>query len=153
MKLNYEYSKKDFKKYLLKSRIINNIILFIIGIVIYLCFFNTDLHCFPLFVLCLIFAIFLINIIYVNLYIKANEMLNYNTYGKYTLELTPNKFSLTVNKSKTDYKYSDIKKIIVRKKSFIVKLMKNREYLTFEKKYFNDDEYKKVLEYFKNKVD
>ena len=32
---------------------------------------------------------------------KLNDMLNYNLYGKFTLELTPNKFSLTINKIKT----------------------------------------------------
>ena len=35
MKVNFEYTKKEYKKYLLKSRIMNNIILFIIGTIIY----------------------------------------------------------------------------------------------------------------------
>ena len=36
MKVNYEYTLDDYKKYLYKSRIINNIVLFIIGVGLYL---------------------------------------------------------------------------------------------------------------------
>ena len=38
MKINYEYTKEEYKKYLLKSRLVNNIVLFIVGIIIYLYF-------------------------------------------------------------------------------------------------------------------
>ena len=79
-------------------------------------------------------------------------MLNYNTYGKYILELTPNKFSLTVNNSKTDYKYNKIKKIIERKKYFKVKFEGLRDYLVFEKIKFNEDDYNKIIKMFKEKV-
>ena len=73
------------------------------------------------------------NVAYVHAYLKVNEMLNNTSYGKCTLELTPNKFSLTVNKSKTDYKYKNIRRIIVKKNCFKVKFKNRREYLTFEK--------------------
>jgi hypothetical protein len=79
-------------------------------------------------------------------------MLNYNLYGKYTLELTPNKFSLTINKSKTDYKYNKIKEIVEKKNSFILKFNKNRDSLIFEKKNFSDEEYIKVIKMFKSKI-
>ena len=38
MKVNFEYTKDEYKKYLLRSRRINNIVLFIIGVAIYLYF-------------------------------------------------------------------------------------------------------------------
>ena len=38
MKVNFEYTKKEYKKYLLRSRKVNNIVLFILGVGIYLYF-------------------------------------------------------------------------------------------------------------------
>ena len=38
MKVSFEYTKDEYKKYLLRSRRINNIVLFIIGVAIYLYF-------------------------------------------------------------------------------------------------------------------
>lgn len=136
MKVSFEYTKEEYKKYLLRSRLINNIVLFIIGIIIYLVLTlnKISLVYLPLFVIGLIVLIFLVNKLYVIAYLKVNDMLNYNTYGKYTIELTPNKFSVTLNKSKMDYKYNKISKIIVRKNYFKVKFKNSREYLTFEKK-------------------
>ena len=78
--------------------------------------------------------------------------MNYNLYGKYILELTPNKFSLTVNKSKTDYKYNKIKKLVEKKNGFILNFNKKRDSLIFEKKNFTDEEYIKVIEMFKSKM-
>ena len=79
-------------------------------------------------------------------------MLNYSTFGKYTLELTANKFSVTVNKSKTDYKYNQIKKIKEKRNCFEVKFKKGRDYLTFEKKFFTEEEYSKAIKMFKEKI-
>lgn len=153
MKVSFEYTEKEYKKYLLRSRLINNIILFIVGVVIYLiCSLNKiSLIYLPLFILCLIVVIFLLNKLYIVAYLKVNQMLNYNTYGKYTIELTPNKFSVTLNKSKTDYKYNKISKIVERKKYFKIKFKGTREYLTFEKNVFNENDYNKMIEMFKEK--
>ena len=153
MKVNFEYTKSDYKKYLIRSRTINNIILFIVGLGIYLYFSlnKISLIFLPLFIIGLILLIYLLNLLYVFMYLKVNDMLNYNTYGKYTLELTPNKFSLTINKSKTDYKYNSISKIVDKNKYFKIKFKKSREYLTFEKNVFKEEEYNKVLEMFKAK--
>ena len=154
MKINYEYTKDDYKKFLLKGRIINNIVLFVIGIVIYL-YFSWDkisLMYLPLYILGLVLIIFVLNILYVWATFKVNDMLNYNLYGKFTLELTPNKFSLTVNKIKTDYKYKQIKKIVENKNSFTLKFNKSRDSLIFEKKNFNEKDYLKVIEMFKEKI-
>ena len=38
MKVNFEYTRDEYKKYLLRSRLINNLVLFIIGLGIYLYF-------------------------------------------------------------------------------------------------------------------
>ena len=154
MKINYEYTKDDYKKFLLKGRIINNIVLFVIGIVIYL-YFSWDkisLMYLPLYILGLVLIIFVLNILYVWATFKVNDMLNYNLYGKFTLELTPNKFSVTVNKIKTDYKYKQIKKIVENKNSFTLKFNKSRDSLIFEKKNFNEKDYLKVIEMFKEKI-
>jgi len=153
MKVNFEYTYEQYKKYLFKSRLVNNIVLFIVGLAIYLYFsYNKiSLVYLPLFILGLVLAIFLLNLLYVHAQIKVNEMLNYNVYGKYTLELTPNKFSVTINKSKTDYKYNQIKKIIERKNYFKIKFKGSREYLTFEKRFFTEEEYTKVINMFKEK--
>ena len=154
MKVNYEYTLDDYKKYLYKSRIINNIVLFIIGVGLYL--FLTlnkiSLMFLPLFIIGLIIVILLLDVVYVHLSLKVNQMMNYNTYGKYTIELTPNKFSITLNKSKTDYKYNSISKIVVKDKYFKIKFKKSREYLTFEKRLFNEKEYNEIIEKFKSKI-
>ena len=154
MKINYEYTKEDYKKFLLKSRIKSNIFLFIIGTLIYLYFsYNKiSLVYLPLYIIGLIVLIILLNKLYIISVFKVNELMNYNLYGKYTLELTPNKFSITVNKSKTDYKYNKIKKIVEKKNSFILKFNKNKDSLIFEKKNFSDENYIKIIEMFKSKL-
>ena len=93
-----------------------------------------------------------LNILYVFAQLKVNEILNSNIYGKYTLALTTNKFSVTINKAKTDYKYNKIKKIVEGKNSFKIKLKTSREYLTFEKKFFDEENYKKIIKMFKEKI-
>lgn len=154
MKVNYEYTKDDYKKFLLKSRIINNIVLFVIGIVIYLYFSwnKISLMYLPLYMLGLILVILVLNLLYVWATLKVNDVLNYNLYGKFTLELTPNKFSLTINKIKTDYKYKQIKKIVEKKNGFTLKFNKSRDSLIFEKKNFSDKDYIRVIEMFKEKI-
>ena len=154
MKVSFEYTKKEYKKYLLRSRLINNIVLFIIGIVIYLFLTlnKVSLIYLPLFVIGLIVLIFLVNKLYVIAYLKVNDMLNYNTYGKYVIELTPNKFSVTINKSKTDYKYNKISKIVTKKNYFKIKFKNSREYLMFEKKMLNENDYNKMIEMFRKKI-
>lgn len=154
MKINYEYTREEYKKYILKNRIINNIVLFVIGLVVYLYFsYNKiSLVYLPLYIIGLILIIILLNILYIWATLKVNDMLNYNLYGKFTLELTPNKFSLTVNKAKTDYKYKQIKKLVEKKNGFILKFQKNRDSLIFEKKNFSENDYLKVIEMFKDKI-
>ena len=154
MKVNYEYTKEEYKKYLLKNRLVNNIVLFIVGIIIYLYFsYNKiSLIYLPLYIIGLIIIIILLNLLYVWASIKASDMLNYNLYGKFTLELTPNKFSLTINKIKTDYKYKQVKKLIEKKNCFILKFQKNKDSLIFEKKNFTDEEYLKVIKMFNEKI-
>ena len=154
MKLSFEYSKKDYKKFLIRSRLINNIILFIIGtaLYIYLGYNKIPMYTLPIFMIGLVIVIFILNLIFAALYIKANDMLNNPTYGKYVLELTQNKFSVTVNGRKIDYKYKDIKKIKVNKKELNLKMNKRRETLTFEKIKFKEDEFNKVVELFKKRV-
>jgi len=153
MKVNFEYTKDDYKKFLLKGRIINNIVLFVIGIGIYLYFSwnKISLMYLPIYILGLALIIVILNILYVWATFKVNDVLNYNLYGKFTLELTPNKFSLTVNKVKTDYKYKQIKKIVENKNSFTLKFSKSRDSLIFEKKNFSEIDYIKVIEMFKEK--
>lgn len=154
MKLKFEYTKDDYKKYLIKSRRINNIVLFIIGIVVYLFLTlnKVSIYFLPIFIIGLIIVIYLLNLLYVFAQLKVCNMLNYNTIGNYTLELTPNKFSVTLNKSKTDYKYNSIKKIVEHKSYFTIKLNKTRDCLTFEKNKFTEKDYIDMLEYFKNKI-
>ena len=154
MKINYEYTKADLKNYLLKSRVINNIILFIIGIMVYLFFLlnKISLIYFPFYIIGLIIILYILNILYIKAYFKVNEMMNNQMYGMYTLELTSNKFSITINKVKTDYKYNKIKKLIEKKDKFILKFNKSRESLIFEKKNFDNQEYIKVIEKFNEKI-
>lgn len=153
MKVSFEYTEKEYKKYLLRSRLINNIVLFIIGIIIYLFFTinKVSLIYLPLFLVGLILLIVLLNALYVFATLKVNNMLNYNYCGKYTIELTPNKFSVTINKSKTDYKYSKINKIVEGKNTFKIKFKGSREYLTFEKNKFSEVDYNKMIKMFKEK--
>lgn len=153
MKVNFGYDKKEYKWFLIKSRWINNIVLFIIGtgFYIYLGYSKIPWMILPFFMITLAIVIFLLNIIYAALYIKANHMLNNPTYGKYTLELAQNKFSITVNKRKLDYKYQDIKKIKVTKKELNLRMKKRRENLTFERKKFKESDFNKMVELFKKR--
>ena len=152
--MNFEYNKKEYKKFLIRSRLINNIVLFILGIVFYLYLGHNKISLIylPLFIVGLILVIYILNIIYAILYIKANDMLNNPTYGKYVLELTQNKFSITVNKRKIDYKYKDIKKIKVNNKELVLKMNKRRESLSFEKIKFKEEDFNKVVELFKKRT-
>lgn len=154
MKISFEYTQDEYKKYLFRSRIVNNIVLFIIGLGIYLYFSlnKISLMYLPLFIIALLVVIYLLNLLYIFLQIKVNNMLNNNVCGKYTLELTPNKFSVTINKMKVDYKYHQVKKIVEKKNNFQLKFQKNRESLVFEKKFFTGEEYNKVIEMFKEKI-
>lgn len=154
MKVSFEYTKKDYEKYLIRSRKLNNIILFVLGIVLYLwlSYKKISLIYLPLFIVVYLIVIVLVNKLYLVCYFKVNQMLNYNTYGKYVLELTPNKFSLTVNRSKTDYKYNKIKKIIEKKNCFKIKFEGLRDYLIFEKRMFNEENYNKIIKMFREKV-
>ena len=154
MKVNFVYDKKDYKKFLIKSRLINNIVLFIIGtgFYLFLSYNKISLLILPLFMIALVIIIFILNIIFATLYIKANDMLNNPTYGKYTLELTQNKFSITVNKRKIDYKYKNIRKIKVTNKVLNLKMNKRRETLTFEKIKFNEKDFDKVVELFQKRA-
>ena len=155
MKVSFEYDKQEYKKYLIRSRKVNNIFLFIILTGIYCFFFlnKFDLIFFPVALICILIIIVLINLLYVAAYLKVNEMLNYNTYGKYILELTINKFSLTINNSKIDYKYNKIKKLVEHKNSFVIKLKGTRETLTFEKFKLKESDYNKVIKMFKERID
>ena len=154
MKVNFVYDKKDYKKFLIRSRLINNIILFIIGTgcYLFLSYNKISLLILLLFMIGLVIIIFLLNLIFASLYIKANDMLNNPTYGKYTLELTQNKFSVTVNKRKIDYKYKDIRKIKVTNKDLNLKMNKRRETLTFEKIKFKKSDFDKVVELFQKRT-
>ena len=154
MKLNYEYTEKEYKRFLIRSRKINNILLFILGlgIYLYLTYNKIPLWYIPIFIVVLIIVIILINLLYVVLTMKVNNMLNYNTYGKYILELTPNKFSLTINKSKVDYKYNKIKKFKIKKNYFQIKFYGSRDNLIFEKRLFDINEYNKAIKYIEDRI-
>lgn len=154
MKVSFEYTKEEYKKYLLRSRKINNIVLFIIGVAIYLYFSlnKISLIYLPLYMIGLVIVIILLNMLYVFAQLKVNDMLNYNVYGKYILELTSNKFSVTINKIKTDYKYNKIKRIVEGKNNFKIKFKNSRDYLTFEKKFFVEEDYNKIIKMFKEKI-
>ena len=154
MKVSFVYDKKEYKKFLIRSRLINNIVLFVIGTVFYLflSYNKVPILILPLFMIGLVIVIFILNLIFAFLYIKANDMLNNPTYGKYTLELTQNKFSITLNKRKIDYKYKDIKKIKVTKKDLNLKMKKRRETLTFEKNKFKEKDFEKIIELFEKRT-
>ena len=59
MKVNFVYDKKDYKKFLIRSRLVNNIVLFIIGTGFYLFFsYNKiSLAILPLFMVVLVVEI------------------------------------------------------------------------------------------------
>ena len=154
MKIKFEYTEKDYKKHLIKSRRINNITIFVLGLTIYLLITknNVSLLFLPLFIIGLLVIIVLLNVLFVCLKIKLDKMTNNKAYGKYVVELTPNKFSVTINNRKKDYKYKNIKKIVEHKDMFKIKFKKSREYLTFEKNIIGDSEYKDLLKSFKEKI-
>lgn len=154
MKVSYIYKEEDYKKYLLNSRKKSNVILFIIAMLIYFCFLKDKIQLIylPLYIICVLVIIFMLNKLYIAATIKVNYMLNYIVCGKYTLELKPNNFSITINKIKNDYKYNEIKKVITKKNYFILKFNKTRDSLIFEKKFLKEEDYLKIMEMFREKV-
>lgn len=154
MKVEYGYTKSDIRKYLFKNRIINNLILLVIGIIIYLSttYGKISLKFLPLFIFVLTVVLIILNIIYIEIYLIAMKNINYEIYGKYTLELKGGTFIVKVNNSSTTYKYNNIKSLKEHKKYFIIKLKGTKEYLTFEKKLFKKEDYDKLLETFKKKI-
>lgn len=154
MKVSYIYKEEDYKKYLLNSRKKSNVILFIIAVLIYFCFLKDKIQLIylPLYIICVLVIIFMLNKLYIAATIKVNYMLNYIVCGKYTLELKPNNFSITINKIKNDYKYNEIKKVITKKNYFILKFNKTRDSLIFEKKFLKEEDYLKIMEMFREKV-
>ena len=150
MKFNYEYTKKDLINYLIKSKLISNLILFVFLITIYIIFFKT----FYLFwtIVVILGSIILINLVYIFLYILINKKIGRDVYGKYTLELAQNKFSIKIGKTKKDYKYTDIRKIIERKNFFVIKLRRSINFLIFERRLFNKKDYGKLVKEFKEKA-
>lgn len=155
MKVSYDYTEKDLKKFLIKSRLVNNIVLFIICLSIYLIFTikTISLVFLPIAIVVLLVLLYLLNKLYAMAYVKVNYMLNYNLCGKYTIELTPNKFSVTVNSKKVDYKYKQIKKIKENKNTFKLVFQKRKDSLIFEKKFFNPSDYEKMMTMFKEKIE
>ena len=123
--MKYEFDKKYFKKYLKYKRSSINIILLIIGSLLYFyitfyLFFDNPFLVFIyylLYLFALLVFILLFNELYSLLLIKKNN----NLFGNYVVNIYKDKISIKINNNYYEYLNSDIHKIKINKRYILIK--------------------------------
>lgn len=157
MSFEYEWTRDDLKKVLVKKRTISTILILILGTVLYLYltmygvlneYFDTFklVLGFLLYIIILYMIIYFINIWYINLKLKGNDKRTNKAYGKYLIKLDDDKIESIFNKQKISYKWKDISKLKIKKNNFFLRTKNDFIGLTFRKNMLKDD-YDKILNY------
>ena len=160
MKLEYNWTKEDLKKELLRKRKTSNIVFLIIGILLYIyvmysgivsnLFDNKIILLYGLIYTCILLLIlFITTKIYVLYSIKKNDKKTNKAYGKYKIVLDKNSITVSINNDKISYKYKDIYKFKQKKHSFFIRTKEDKIGLRFNDKILNKEDYDKLLEQIK----
>ena len=157
MKFEYEWSKEDLKKELIKKRKKTNITFFIIGIVLYLfviyypitsdMFDKKYLLTYGIgYVSALLFLILFFNKIYVLISLRKNDKDTNKAYGLYMIDLDNKKIKVSINDLVVEYDYKDITVLKKKKDRFFIRTKEDKIGLVFKEKVIGEDNYKKMLE-------
>lgn len=157
MSFEYEWTRDDLKKVLVKKRTVSTII--ILGLATILYFYLTMFGIlnenfdtlklilgFLVYFLVLFFILYFANIWYINLKLKKNDKRTNKAYGKYLIKLDDDKIESIFNKQKISYKWKDISKLKIKKNNFFLRTKNDFIGLTFRKNMLKDD-YDKILNY------
>ena len=117
--IEYEFTQKDFKKYLVHKRFITNLIFLILGSLLYFyyIFYLIFINPFDAFIYYFIYLIIMLilvvvfNKIYCSINIKKN-----NIFGKYKVDIKKDKIIVNIDNNNHEYLNKDIKKIIIKNK-------------------------------------
>ena len=146
--IEYEFTQKDFKKYLVHKRFITNLIFLIFGSLLYFyyIFYLIFINPFDAFIYYFIYLIIMLilvvvfNKIYCSINIKKN-----NIFGKYKVDIKKDKIIVNIDNNNHEYLNKDIKKIIIKNKYIQIKY-NNHLSLLFIKEIINNKDYNKILD-------
>ena len=146
--IEYEFTQKDFKKYLVHKRFITNLIFLIFDSLLYFyyIFYLIFINPFDAFIYYFIYLIIMLilvvvfNKIYCSINIKKN-----NIFGKYKVDIKKDKIIVNIDNNNHEYLNKDIKKIIIKNKYIQIKY-NNHLSLLFIKEIINNKDYNKILE-------
>lgn len=162
MTLEYEWTREDLKKVLIKKRIPFTIIVLLISIAFYfyLIFFGLTNEFFDntkliigliIYLIIVCFILYFLNLFYIYRNLKRNDKRTNKAYGKYIIRMNDKQIESDFNNQKIVYKWKDISKLKIRKKYFFIRTKNDFIGLTFRKGLLKDD-YDKALEYIKKKT-
>ena len=162
MTFEYEWTREDLKKVLIKKRIPFTIIVLIISMAFYYYlirfglknefFDNTKLIVgFIIYFILVWIILYLLNIFYIYRNLKRNDKRTNKAYGKYIIRMNDKQIESDFNNQKIIYKWIDISKVKIRKKYFFIRTKNDFIGLTFRKDMLKDD-YQKILDYVKGKT-
>lgn len=144
--IKYQFTKKDFKKYLIQKRKKTNIIFLIFGSLLY--FYITfylilenpieNLLFYGLYLIVMIILIFIFNQLYCFINIRKN-----NICGNYQVDIKEDKIIVNINEKKYEYLNKNIKKII-KKKNYIQIKYTNKISLLFIKNILDSNDYQNI---------
>lgn len=147
--INYNFTEKDFKKYLMEKRKIPSLFFLLFGTVIY--FYLTFYLLFDSFVTVIVFyllyiilftaIIYLLNNLYCFIVINGNK--KNNLFGNYKIKISEDRIIINTNNQEKIYLKSDIRKIKKNKKYILIYYKKNI-YLLLLKDKLNDN-YNKII--------
>ncbi len=157
MKFEYNWTKDDLKKELLRRRKTSNIVFLIIGILLYFyvmysgivssLFDNKIILLYGLIYICILCLIlFITTKLYVLYSLKKNDKKTNKAYGIYKIVLDKNSITVSINNEKISYKYSDIYKFKQNKHSFFIRTKEDKIGLRFNDKILNKEDYDKLVE-------
>lgn len=150
MNIRYVYTKKEYKKYLYKSKLLNNIILLLsILLILYLFFKNKLVFKFYIYIIGITLIMIIFNLIYVSLYTRFKK----GIYGVHELDLKDDYFTLKVNNNLSEYSYKNIKKLKEKDKYLLIIFKRSKEYLIIEKNKISIKDYNKLIKLLKLKIE
>ena len=162
MTFEYEWTRDDLRKVLIKKRIPFTVIVLIISMAFYYYlirfglknefFDNTKLIVgFIIYFILVWIILYLLNIFYIYRNLKRNDKRTNKAYGKYLIRMNDKQIESVFNNQKIVYKWIDISKVKIRKKYFFIRTKNDFIGLTFRKDMLKDD-YQKILDYVKEKT-
>ncbi len=123
--IKYDFTKKDFKKYLKYRRSMTNIIFMIFGSLLYfyITYYLLFTNPFETFIYYLLYLFILIILIlfFNELYCLINIKKNRNIMGKYQVNLEKDKIIITIDDKNYVYLNKEIKKIKKNKRYILIK--------------------------------